>query len=369
MPSRPEIVLLNAPTVRQHRTRPPGLLLVITGFGALLAASWTIYALLWFIEFGGRPGSVGLIELWSSPRAAEVLSGIGEVTVAVLAIALTVVAILVELASSRFTARIGPLFIRDPVNALVLGGFVVTVVLVLWVDMSLYGPDYPETMVLAATGALSLAVLGLLPYFGYLFGFFSPSNVIGRVQRQAVRAIRRAARSGASVDRRRERVIGNVEHLADMILIAIKNDESALAVPAIEALSELARSQLALKRDLPAAWFGVESLAETDRDFVTLDPEMMGSLDQASDLAGGEDPPRVPDGLLPRTAQRPGSEPPDLDPHPSHRLRGAPGGRSSGAPPGPPLPQHRPQQEHHGSGTCGPPRTCWPSSGASPARC
>ncbi len=190
--------------MRQHRPRPPGLLLVITGFGALLAASWTIYALLWFIEFGGRPGSVGLIELWSSPSAAEVLSGIGEVTVAVLAIALTVVAILVELASSRFTARIGPLFIRDPVNALVLGGFVVTVVLVLWVDMSLYGPDYPETMVLAATGALSLAVLGLLPYFGYLFGFFSPGNVIGRVQRQAVRAIRRAARSGASIDRRRE---------------------------------------------------------------------------------------------------------------------------------------------------------------------
>jgi uncharacterized membrane protein len=227
VPSGPEIVLLNSPTVRQHRTRPPGLLLVITGFGALLAASWTIYALLWFIEFGGRPGSVGLVQLWSSPRAAEVLSGIGEVTVAVLAIVLTVVAILVELASSRFTARIGPLFIRDPVNALVLGGFVLTVVLVLWVDMSLYGPDYPETMVLAATGALSLAVLGLLPYFGYLFGFFSPSNVIGRVQRQAVRAIRRAARSGGSIDRRRERVIGNVEHLADMILIAIKNDESA----------------------------------------------------------------------------------------------------------------------------------------------
>ena len=119
-------------------------MLVFTGFGALVAASWTIYAGLWFLEFGGRPGSVGLVELWSSPRTAEVLSGIGEVTVALLAIVLTVVAILVELASSRFTARIAPLFIRDPVNALVLGGFVVTVVLVLWVDMSLYGPDYPD---------------------------------------------------------------------------------------------------------------------------------------------------------------------------------------------------------------------------------
>jgi len=264
--------------VRQHRPRPPGLLLVFTGFGALVSASWIIYAALWFLEFGGRPSSVGLIELWSSPKAAQVLSGIGELTVALLAIVLTVVAILVELASSRFTARIAPLFIRDPVNALVLGGFVVTVVLVLWVDMSLYGPDYPETMVLVATASLSMAVLGLLPYFGYLFGFLSPGNVIGRVQRQAERSIRRVARSGASIDRRRETVIASVEQLADMILIAIKNDESAVAVPAIEALSELTRTQLALKRELPAAWFAVDSLTETDRDFVTLDPEMMGSL-------------------------------------------------------------------------------------------
>jgi uncharacterized membrane protein len=192
----PEVFAVKHRALRPHRSRPPGLLLVFTGFSALLAASWAIYATLWFLEFGGVPAPVGLLELWSSPRAAEVLSGIGEVTIAVLAIVLTVVAILVELASSRFTARIAPLFIRDPLNVLALGGFVVTVVLVLWVDMSLYGPDYPEAMVLAATGALSLAVLGLLPYFGYLFGFFSPANVIGRVERQAERAIRKVGRSG-----------------------------------------------------------------------------------------------------------------------------------------------------------------------------
>jgi hypothetical protein len=273
-----EVDVVKSPATRQRTPKPPGLILVVTGFGALTAASWLIYSALWFLDFGGRPGAVGLMELWSNPRVADFLSGFGEVTVAVLGIALTVVAILVELASNRFTARIAPLFVRDPVNALVLGGFVVTVVLVLWVDMSLYGPDYPEAMVLVAAGALSLAVLGLLPYFGYLFGFFSPSNVIGRVQRQAASAIRKAARPGASIDRQREKVIGSVEHLADMVLIAIKNDESALAVPAIEALSELARDQLALKRDLPAGWFAVEFMAETDRDFVTLDPRMMGSL-------------------------------------------------------------------------------------------
>jgi hypothetical protein len=270
--------VVKVPIARHYRYPPPPWLQIVLGFGALLAVSCAVYGALWLVEYGGRHDSVGLLELWTSPRAAEVLANMSEVPVAVLAIALTVVAIIVELATRRFTARIGPLFMRDPVNMLVLGAFVVTVVLVLWVDMSLYGSDYPETMILVAMAALSLAVLGLLPYFGYLFGFFSPSNVIGRIQRQAERAVRRAARPGASVDRQREKVIGSVEHLADMILIAINIDESALAIPCIEALSELARDQLAFKRELSNDWFSIESLVETDRDFVTLDPGMMSSL-------------------------------------------------------------------------------------------
>ena len=53
-------------------------------------------------------------------------------------------------------------------------------------------------------------------------------------------------------------------------------EESAPAVPCIEALSELARGQLGLKRELPTAWFRLESLAEKDRDLRTLDPAVLG---------------------------------------------------------------------------------------------
>jgi hypothetical protein len=272
--------VVKVPAARQHRFPGAPRLHIIAGFGALLAVSCAVYGAIWLVEYGSHPASVGVLELWTSPRAADVLSGTAEVTVAVLGITLTVVALIVELATRRFTARIGPLFMRDPVNSLVLGAFVVTVVLVLWVDMSLYGPDYPETMILVAMGALSLSILGLLPYFGYVFGFFSPANVIGRVQHQADRAVRRAAREGASVDRQRDRVIGSAEHLVDMTLIAMNGDETGLAVPCIEALSEIARDQLALKGELPEAWFNVASMAETDRDFVTLDPKLVSTLSE-----------------------------------------------------------------------------------------
>lgn len=269
---------MKSPAARWDKTRPPGSLLALIGFGLLLAVCFLAYATLWFLEYGNSADSTSIYTLWTDPRSAEFLAGTAEVTVAVLGITLTVVAILVELATRRYTSRIAQLFMRDPINSLVLGGFVVTVVLVMWVDMSLHGPHYPEVMVLVAMSALSLAVLGLLPYFGYLFGFFSPSHVISRVRRQAERAVRRAARPSASIDRCREKVIGSVEHLGDMILVAINSDESALAISSIEALSELARGQLASKPNLPTSWFGIETLAETDRDFVTLDPRMTSSV-------------------------------------------------------------------------------------------
>ena len=40
----------------------------------------------------------------------------------------------------------------------------------------IHGVTHGIALSLVAMVALSLALLGLLPYFGYLFGFFSPSS-------------------------------------------------------------------------------------------------------------------------------------------------------------------------------------------------
>ncbi|MCA9514466.1 MAG: hypothetical protein KC635_05950, partial [Myxococcales bacterium] len=77
--------------------------------------------------------------------------------VGVMAIALTVVAILVQLAAYRYTARITDLFVRDPVNMIAVGFFVVTSVLVLWINMSLEGLTGPSVMVMALVAMVSLA--------------------------------------------------------------------------------------------------------------------------------------------------------------------------------------------------------------------
>jgi hypothetical protein len=104
--------------------------------------------------------------------------------------------------------------------------------------------------------------------------------VVHRIQRQAEWAIRGAGRSRMPIDQCRKSLIASVEHIADMTLIAVRNDESEITIPAVEALSELARGQLELKHTLPAAWFEVGSVAELDRDFVTLDPNTTNSIVQ-----------------------------------------------------------------------------------------
>jgi uncharacterized membrane protein len=56
------------------------------------------------------------------------LSNAAGVVAAVLAIAITVVAIVVELAANRYSHQITRLFLREPVNLLVLGLLVLTTV-------------------------------------------------------------------------------------------------------------------------------------------------------------------------------------------------------------------------------------------------
>ena len=59
--------------------------------------------------------------------AAQLVAG-------VLAIVITVAAIVVELAANRYTSRITQLFVREPANFLLMGLYVVTTLLCLWLS-------------------------------------------------------------------------------------------------------------------------------------------------------------------------------------------------------------------------------------------
>jgi len=246
----------------------------------LVVVSAALYTLLWFLDFGTRTGGVDPVSLFGHPDAAGTVAGLGEVTVAVLGIAITVVAIIVELAANRYTPRITELFIRDPINASVLAFFAVTSALVLATAMSLYGPVYPSIMVTVVVTAMLLSLTAILPYFLYVFDFLTPRSVILRIQRRAVDGLTLGGRGDALVPSGRTELATGVEQLGDIALNSVGKKDKAIAIATLNALSEVAEASLVSRAGMPERWFETEDLANTDQDFVSFHPSITRRVTQ-----------------------------------------------------------------------------------------
>jgi hypothetical protein len=231
--------------------------------------------------------------LWQvlfDPEAAEgkdVLGTIGQAIPGVLGIAITVVAIVVELASNRYSSQVARLFIRDKVNLGVFGLFVIASVHPLWIGSS-YGGQYVPTIgfrvsLLLASGSLLI----LLPYFGYVFSFLQPANIIAAIRQNVNRAIvaeaGRRPSSGAGeharIRRIRESICTSIEQLADMALNSISQRDRALAVEVITAARGMVFDYFEQKQDLPGSWFAIHAEERVSNpDYVTLSDQGIEDL-------------------------------------------------------------------------------------------
>jgi hypothetical protein len=242
----------------------------------LTLVSVAAYAITWFVDFG--PDGPPPWRLWTEPGAITTLVSFGEVVVGVLAIAITVVAILVELAANRYTPRITELFVSDPVHSTVMGFFVVTSVVVVWVDLSLHATPHPQAMALLASALVSASLLAILPYFAYVFDFLSPTRVIQRIQLAGSSRLDRLARSPRNVEGARVGVARAVDQLGDIALNSVDKKDKPLTLSAVAALAAIATRAIAVKSRLPAPWFDTSHLAQIDQDFIALHPDTVRAL-------------------------------------------------------------------------------------------
>ncbi len=242
----------------------------------LTTVSAATYAILWFVDFG-RGGPLPW-ELWGAPGAIPTLLSFADVVVGILGIAITVVAIIVELAANRYTPRITELFVTDPVNGTVMGFFVVTSVVVVWVDLSLHAAQHPQAMALAASALMSASLLAILPYFAYVFDFLSPTRVVQRIQVAGSSRLDRLARSPRKVETARAGVARAIDQLGDIALNSVDKKDKPLTLSAVAALAAIATRAIAVKSRLPAPWFDTSHLAEVDQDFIALHPDTVRAL-------------------------------------------------------------------------------------------
>ncbi len=259
------------------------LLFALLSFAALLLLALALFGATLAIEGSSLSWHNGL-ESWlvalDSDAALDTLSNAAEVVAAVLAIAITVVAIVVELAANRYTHRITQLFVREPINAVVMSFFVLTTIQCLWISAAVDPGDaeaaVPFGGVAVSMAMVTLCLLILLPYFAYVFAFLNPVNVVNRIRAHAFRTIRRGARRHRGGQR--AQVLAAIEELEDIALNAMEHKDRGISMASVDALAQLVRDYQSLRPRLPDDWFRIDGSLARDPDFVSMAPVVLREI-------------------------------------------------------------------------------------------
>jgi hypothetical protein len=249
----------------------------------LLGAALAVFAVTYWLDALDALDPDRALGLFFDPNpasAANTLSNAGEIVAAVLAIAITVVAIVVELAANRYTHRITELFVSEPINFLVMGFFVVTALQSLWVTLIFdYDPAtgagfVPHLGIRVSMVMLALCLLILLPYFGFVFAFLNPIQIVSRIRVQTLRLVQSRKGSLTSVKKQREAVRG-VEQIADVGLNAMENKDKGVSMASVESLQLLIQEYQTVREGLSPEWFHVEGELAHNPDFVSMSPDVL----------------------------------------------------------------------------------------------
>jgi len=254
----------------------PFVALLVASLGLFAATAWMEGVLpLW------REGPTRWLQRLDPAAALASLANAAEVVAAVLAIAITVVAIVVELAANRYTPRITSLFVESPINRGVMAFFVLTALYCVWVSATLGGSEagegeVPRGAVVVALGMITLSLLILLPYFAYVFAFLQPTNIVERIREHALRVVRRAV-SGHRQGLRRA-MVASLEQLEDVALNAMEHRDRGIGLAATDALARFLDEYETESGDLEDAWFELDRDLARDPSFVAMSPGIQEEL-------------------------------------------------------------------------------------------
>jgi len=254
---------------------------IVALMGAAVVAFGALYALDAYVT--GGPASdapVGILKYvyFDQGSITDAVSALGSMVAAVLGIVITVVSIVVQLSAGRYTG-VAAMFFRDRTNLVVMGFYIVACVAGVCVSLSVRTDFVPRATILGmmVTTALCLAVMA--PYFGYVFWFLEPTNIVARISRQAVDIAKRGI--GASPSRlafAQAEALGAMEELTDITTNSISGKDKIIASRAVDALKDLAVQYIPLKEKAEEAWFTIGAEIRENPDFVAMDPESLQDL-------------------------------------------------------------------------------------------
>lgn len=227
------------------------------------------------------PGPLERFTRFDPGSLTDAYAGLATVLAAVFGIVIMVVSIIVQLSADRYTG-VARMFLRDRVNLTVMGFYVVGCVTAVWLSLSLKTDYVPTIMTSVQLVITTLGLVLMAPYFGYVFWFLDPSNIVVRLRREAlVTAIRGA--EAAEPAKRAAAQLGTLkalEELTDITNNSISGKDKIIASHAVDALRDFALEYMKHKPRARDAWFALCEGTRANPDFVAMDPESLKDLEQ-----------------------------------------------------------------------------------------
>jgi hypothetical protein len=271
------------------RGRPPSLvrhwITPMLGVIAIAILFCTAFYVLDAVLLGGGVTSVrGIFHHYLSFDAeliTDALPALGMTIVAVLGIVLTVVAIIVQLSSDRYTG-VAMMFLREPVNIAVLSFYIVASLCAVWLSVTLRPDFVPRSLLIVVMILTSLGLAVMPPYFAYTFWFLEPGNIIDRLRGNISRLSRQGldAVSVAEVDRLQGTVLGRMEEITDIANNSIEGRDKIIAARAIDALCAFVVDYINTKPREDRPWYRIGRELHRNPDFVGMDRELTDEIEK-----------------------------------------------------------------------------------------
>jgi hypothetical protein len=244
----------------------------------LVALSLIVFAGFYLID-AGPGGGLGRLLRFEPEMIVNALPGLAGMTAAVLGIVITVVSIIVQLSSERYTG-VAQLFLRDRVNIAVMAYFIVACVCGVWLSMAVQHDFVPRAAVVAMLIFTTSGLVVMLPYFAYVFRFLEPQSIIARIRREAVERVNEAVQApAAAAVEGQAGVLTAMAELTDITSNSISGKDKIIASRAVDAIKDFVLGYLAVKATASAAWFAIGPSIKDDPDFVAMDPESLRDLE------------------------------------------------------------------------------------------
>lgn len=210
----------------------------------------------------------------------ESLSSLAAMVAAVFGIVVTVVSIIVQLSADRYTG-VARMFLRDRINLTVMGYYLAVCVCGVWASFALHTDFVPYASIIAMIVATTFGLVMMAPYFGYVFWFLEPMNIIARIRNGAIsNATRGVIGSEGDSDALQAATLTAMEELTDITSNSISGKDKIIASGAVDALKDFCLAYLNVKptKNVPQTWVQVGPALRRNPDFVAMDPESLDDL-------------------------------------------------------------------------------------------